>query len=386
MPLSDVSGSGREAAGRPKHILMTADTLGGVWTYTLELCRALNGRGVHVSLAAMGGTVDAARVREVRALPNVELFESALRLEWMDDPWRDVDAAGEWLRALAHRQEPDLIHLNGYTHAAVGWNVPAVVVAHSCVLSWWAAVKGEAIPERYGEYRRRVTQGVHAADLVIAPSAAMLNEVARLYGAPAAGMVIPNGRSAELFPRGAKADIIFSAGRLWDEGKNMRGLTKAAKKLAWPVYIAGDANGPSSQFASGRGVTWLGRLSEAEMAPWYSRAGIYVHPAKYEPFGLSVLEAGLAGCALVLSDIPSLRENWDGAAVFVPPGGERELTRAINDLIEDRHCLRRMQECAAVRARRFSVKAKVRRYLDAYSVAAANYSRRAGAPQLRRAG
>ncbi len=32
-------------------------------------------------------------------------------------------------------------------------------------------------------------------------------------------------------------------------------------------------------------------------------------PARYEPFGLSVLEAALSGCALVLGDIPSLRES-----------------------------------------------------------------------------
>lgn len=386
MRLTNVDPAGITSPCPPKHVFMTTDTLGGVWTYSVELCRAWNAEGVHVSLAAMGGAVDRERARELRGLPNVELFESAFRLEWMDDPWRDVDAAGEWLRLLADRQKPDLLHLNGYAHAAAGWNVPAVVVAHSCVLSWWAAAKGEAAPERYNEYRERVTAGIHAADLVIAPTAAILNEIARFYGEPANSMVIPNGRNAEAFPRGAKVNILFSSGRLWDEGKNIRALTKVAKKLAWPLYIAGDATGPSSRLAPSRGVTWLGRLSEVEIAPWYSRAAIYVHPAKYEPFGLSVLEAGLAGCALVLSDIPSLRENWDGAATFVPQDNERELAGAINNLIEDRHRLRAMQERAAVRARRFSVKAKARKYRDAYRRAAANYAQRIDKRQLRRAG
>ena len=39
--------------------------------------------------------------------------------------------------------------------------------------------------------------------------------------------------------------------------------------------------------------------------------------ARYEPFGLAVLEAAQAGMRLVLSDIPSFRELWDGAATFV---------------------------------------------------------------------
>ena len=55
------------------------------------------------------------------------------------------------------------------------------------------------------------------------------------------------------------------------------------------------------------------------MADAYAAAAIYALPARYEPFGLSVLEAAQHGCALVLGDIDSLRENWDGAALFVDP-------------------------------------------------------------------
>ena len=49
-----------------------------------------------------------------------------------------------------------------------------------------------------------------------------------------------------------------------------------------------------------------------------ARCPIFVSAARYEPFGLAVLEAAQAGCALVLSDIPTFRELWDGAALFVP--------------------------------------------------------------------
>ena len=50
-------------------------------------------------------------------------------------------------------------------------------------------------------------------------------------------------------------------------------------------------------------------LSGEDIRPWFARAGIYALPAVYEPFGLSVLEAALSGCALVLGDIPSLARN-----------------------------------------------------------------------------
>jgi glycogen synthase len=57
-------------------------------------------------------------------------------------------------------------------------------------------------------------------------------------------------------------------------------------------------------------------------ADWYARASIYALPARYEPFGLSALEAALSGCALILGDIPSLREVWLEAAPYVSPDDE----------------------------------------------------------------
>ena len=59
---------------------------------------------------------------------NVRLFESAYRLEWMEDPWDDVERAGDWLLEIAARG-PDIIHLNGYSHAVLAWNAPVLVVA-----------------------------------------------------------------------------------------------------------------------------------------------------------------------------------------------------------------------------------------------------------------
>lgn len=38
----------------PQRILMTADTVGGVWTYALELAQALDSRGIQIALATMG--------------------------------------------------------------------------------------------------------------------------------------------------------------------------------------------------------------------------------------------------------------------------------------------------------------------------------------------
>ena len=117
-------------------VLMTTDTVGGVWTYALELADALARHGVRTSLAAMGPRPNEAQEAEVRA-SSIERFEHAeVKLEWMAEPWEDVERAGEWLLALADEVRPDVVHLNGYAHGALCWDVPTLVAAHSCVLSW----------------------------------------------------------------------------------------------------------------------------------------------------------------------------------------------------------------------------------------------------------
>jgi glycosyltransferase involved in cell wall biosynthesis len=192
------------------------------------------------------------------------------------------------------------------------------------------------------------------------------------YGA-AAVQVIPNGRAVSEVPDGiAREPIVFTAGRLWDEAKNVQAVCDAAPFLPWPVFVAGDARDPEGRDRAFTGVRVLGVLPAAEMRAWYARAAIYALPARYEPFGLSVAEAAAAGCALVLGDIDSLRENWDGAARFVPPDDRAALTTAIRRLIDDEPERRRLSAAAAARARRFSLARMADAYLDVYTEAAAS--------------
>ncbi len=130
----------------PRKVLMTADTVGGVWTYAIELARGLADRGVEVALATMGEPLNVHQREKADRIPRLRVFESTFKLEWMEDPWRDLEKAGDWLLNLEERVRPDLIHLNGYVHGALPWSAPKVMVGHSCVLSWWQAVRGEAAP------------------------------------------------------------------------------------------------------------------------------------------------------------------------------------------------------------------------------------------------
>ncbi len=314
-------------------ILMSADTLGGVWDYALELSVQLSRFGVRTALATMGRPPSAEQRRAAAAIPGLELHESDFRLEWMPDPGDDLELAGEWLLGLERRLRPDIVHLNGYVHATLPWSAPCLVVAHSCVLSWWAAVKKEPAPAEWDAYAHRVREALHAAASVVFPTHALLDAMTALYGPLPQAQVIANGRDPQRYRMVEKEALIFSAGRLWDEAKNMAALNAVAPELDWPVIAAGDWQRPDGKGVRPEALHTLGVISASEISSWLSRSGIYALPARYEPFGLSVLEAAMCGCALVLGDIPTLRELWDGAAIFVPPDDHDRLLSALKALI-----------------------------------------------------
>ncbi|KFE60613.1 glycosyltransferase family 4 protein [Hyalangium minutum] len=353
-----------------RRVLMTAETTGGVWTYALELTRALAAPGVEVTLATLGAPLTPGQWHEARALPNLRVEQSTFQLEWMDEPWADVKAAGEWLLGLEARVRPDVVHLNGYCHGALPWSSPTLMVGHSCVLSWWRAVRGEDAPERYRRYQAEVARGLRAAGKVVAPTRAMLGALREHYGPLPEAEVIVNARRPDGFPpRARREPFILTAGRLWDEAKNVAALEAAAPRLRWPVKVAGETQLPPREEGSHpRRVEALGWLSPQELAGWMGRAAIYALPARYEPFGLSVLEAALAGCALVLGDIPSLREVWgDDAAIFISPTDVEALTEALECLRCEPGRLARLAACARVRALEYGPARMCANYLAAYA-------------------
>ena len=350
-----------------RRVLMTTDTVGGVWTYALELCRALGRHRLEVALATMGSPLDPVQATEAASLPGLQVYESAYRLEWMREPWADVDAAGEWLLDLERRVAPEVVHLNGYCHGHLPFAAPVLMVGHSCVLSWWRAVKGEAAPLEWAIYYERVARGLRGADLVAAPTVAMLRWLEALYGPLPCTRVIPNGRRAELFPPLPKEPCILGAGRLWDEAKNVAALARVAPRLSWPVLVAGDGEHPDGgERGPLENLRYLGRLAPSDLAHRLGRAALYALPARYEPFGLSILEAALAGCALVLGDIDSLRELWDGCALFVPLEDDAALEAALNGLIHDAVQRRRLALQSRRRALEFTPERMAAGYLQAY--------------------
>ncbi len=366
-------------------LLMSTDTVGGVWHYALELARGLAAYNVQVTLAALGRPPNAEQRRAAAAVPELQLYHHECPLEWMQDPWPALAAAGDWLLELERRATPDIIHLNHYCHGDLPWSAPVLMVSHSCVYSWHRWVRQRPPGPLWHYYRDTVRRGLQTANMVVAPSGAMLAEAERYYGPFRQARVIANGRRPEEFVPAVKQPLIVCAGRLWDEAKNAATLARIAPRLSWPVEIIGDSTHPDGGSVSLPNVSLPGPLSRRALARRLAVAGIYALPARYEPFGLSALEAALAGCALVLGDIPSLREVWSDTALFVPPADGEALAGTLQSLIDDPQLRQAYAARAGTRAHHFSAERMTRDYLRNYRALLRNRTR-VPIPVRRRAG
>ena len=349
-------------------VLMTADAVGGVWQYAVDLAGGLRAHGVETTLAVLGPVPSADQQRRAEA-SGVKLIQTGLPLDWTADGRDEVEEAGRAIARLTAAFEPDILHLNAPALAAnASFSSPVVSVCHSCVATWWQAVRGGALPDAFVWRTDLVRRGYRAAGMLLAPTAAFADATALCYDLAQAPHVVRNGRrTLQDSPGGGSSKtFVFTAGRLWDEGKNLAGIDRTAARLSIPVVAAGPLQGPNDARVDARHVAALGRLSDADVARYLSARPIYLSAARYEPCGLAVLEAAQAGCALVLSDIPTFRELWDGAAVFLSPDDDRGMAAAIERLAGDADERSRLGEAARSKAAAYSVEAMSAGVLSAY--------------------
>jgi glycosyltransferase involved in cell wall biosynthesis len=364
----------------PRRLLMTADAVGGVWPYALDLAAALARRhNVETTLAVLGPLPDEDQRWSAGLVPGLRLVETALPLDWLAGRPEDVEAAGRRIAALAVDAGAEMVQLNSPALAAeAAFPVPIVAVHHSCVATWWAGVRTDPLPDDFAWRAELVRRGLHAADAVVAPSRAFARDTRAVHRLPTLPAAVWNGRAAppQLEAEGDPAEFVFSAGRLWDDGKNVRALDNAVARLGVRLLLAGPLTGPNGARATPRHALCLGTLSGDAMRDCLARRPVFASTALFEPFGLAVLEAAQAGCALVLSDIPTFRELWADAAIFVPPRDETAIAAALDRVLRDRGLRDHLGEAARRRAARYTIAAMADRMAGLYRGLAATAARR----------
>ena len=348
-------------------VLMTADTVGGVWTFAHELASGLLERDCCVLLVSFGRTPSASQRKECDGLKrrfgrHFRYVASEIALEWMDDNAEVFELGAALLEHEAAGFAPDILQSNQFCYGAVEMDVARVVTAHSDVFSWAKACRKEPLGDTpwLRNYVAQVQAGLAAADVVTAPTEWMLNAVEENFVLPNRRRVIPNGRAVPPSfnrPRELRA---VTAGRLWDAAKGISLLEHVASPI--PIAIAGE-----SEFQTAHGMEsvgsarLLGQLSQLEIMELFRDSAIYICPSVYEPFGLSALEAARCGCAVVARDIPSLREVWGDAALFFD--SSESLSGILGQLAGDPHLLTAARRRSFERSLTFSRERMVEKYL-----------------------
>ncbi len=344
-------------------ILMTTDTVGGVWTYTRELVLGLlDARAdVQVLLVSFGSAASDEQTTWLRGVSGRYrkrfTFESTtLPLEWQGENSKAYIYAEPLLRRIAKQFVPDVLHSNQFCFGALPLQCPKIVVAHSDVLGWARAMHGDVgLPESewLATYRMLVTDGLMGATAVVAPTHWMMGELRRGFGSHFNGKlphskVIANGRSVDT-PRIAKKLQAVTAGRVWDSAKGMAVLENCMSPM--PVLVAGETTSPDATYDAAllRRRVLLGKLPESAMIHLFAESAVYLVTSVYEPFGLSAVEAAQCGCAIVARDIHSQREVWGDDAVYFSDADS--LCVALEKLSAKEGRLHEMQSRAAVRAR-----------------------------------
>jgi glycosyltransferase involved in cell wall biosynthesis len=350
-------------------LLMTIDAVGGVWRYGVDLARELGAEGVTCLLAGCGPEPDTAQRKECQSLRNVTLQWTELPLDWMVTKASALHEVADTLAMMAQKWGAHMVHLNLPSQAA-GFpaGLPVVAASHSCLATWWRAVKGGDPPPDWHWQQELTAQGMQRADAVMVPTASHCDAVVAVYGGSHHMHVVAN---ATTLPESTsvKQPFVLAAGRWWDEGKNAVTADAVAALSRWPVRLAGALAGPNVSQISLNHAHALGPLTPEVTRAEMDQAAIFFSPALYEPFGLAVLEAAARGCALVLSDIPNFRELWAGTALLVAPRDPGGFAAAINRLAENPLEREALGQRAATRAREFTLARQAEQVRQVYAAA-----------------
>ncbi|MGV1872508.1 glycosyltransferase family 4 protein [Agrobacterium rosae] len=346
-------------------VLMTVDAVGGVWRYAMDLAAGLRPLDVDVVFVGLGPQPSDAQRGEAETLGMLRWLDAPL--DWMVQEEEALAQVGPALEEVATSEDVHLLHLNLPSQAAMlATDLPVVAMSHSCVVTWFAGVRGQDVPPDWQWHRRLNRQGFDRANAVLAPSRSHATMLKHAYGAISNLTVIYNATRAE--PNADDKDaLVVAAGRWWDEGKNGHVLDEAAKSVHGTIIMAGANRGPQGQYLPIRHADHRGELKHDEVAALMRHSSIFVSPSVYEPFGLAALEAARAANAMVLADIPTYRELWHDAALFVDPQKAAAFAFAINRLWDDEPLRRQLAEKATQRSRNFEIDRQAAAVADLYN-------------------
>jgi glycosyltransferase involved in cell wall biosynthesis len=337
-------------------------THGGLARYTVELWRELANRDdVVVRAFAVGRGAKTALALPVRRL-HVPL--RALRPLWR--------AAG-WPRVESFVGSVDVAHSLALT--PVPSRAPQIVTLHDVLPVSHPELYPRATVSRF----RAELAGARRASVVVTTCHATAAEISRVAGIPPERIQVAPPGFARLPPNGPSTltaePYVLAVGQITPR-KGLDVLAAAAAILeercprilvAGPDWWrAGDVRAAIAAHDHLHRIRILGSVDDETLAALYRGATLVCHTSRAEGFGLPCLEAMSQGTPVVATDLPSVRELADGAAVLVPVDNAEALASAISGLLDDPERRARLAQSGRQRAVQFSWSRTADAVVDAY--------------------
>jgi glycosyltransferase involved in cell wall biosynthesis len=336
--------------------------IGGSERHLLTLLPALAARGIDVVFLGLDDPAG-----------DVTPFYGELGVEAVRVPCpRDLDPGlARRVRRELRRLRPDIVHthlVHADVYGALGAGRAAVV-----------STKHNDDRFRLGPFRFVERALTRRARRVIAITEALERFCVEQVGLPAGKVEVvhygldalpePWGPSPEV-PVPGDARVLLCVARLAEQkgvDVAVRALARVREREPRAVLVV-LGEGPERPRLAGEGVYLPGRVGD--VAAWYRRAELLVHPARWEGFGLALLEAMLAATPVVATRVSSAPEIVaDGeTGLLVPPDDAEALAEAILALLDDPSRAAAMGEAGLARAsREFSVAKMADRTAAAYA-------------------
>lgn len=149
---------------------------------------------------------------------------------------------------------------------------------------------------------------------------------------------------------------------------------KAKRKQAFPLIHAGGPGWLMDDFKTQiaalglqNDVIMLGYVDDLTLQWLYQNCFAFIYPTLFEGFGLPVLEAMNLGAAVITSNKTSIPEIVGQAGILVDPLDDIQITKAMDDLLENEHCRAELKQAALQQSAQFSWKQTALQTLRLYS-------------------
>ena len=251
----------------------------------------------------------------------------------------------------------DLIHATDFIQPLHS-RVPAVITVHDLAFLHYP----HFMTARSAAYYSQIDRAVRNAAAIIVPSESTKQDLIAMLGVDNARINVIYEAAAEMFtplPIDAASEsvrreyglvqpYILCVGTI-EPRKNIIGLLHAFQHLRTrynmqevTLALAGgkgwlyeETLDTVNKLELNGSVSFLGRVSDESLHNLYAAARCTVHPAFYEGFGLPPLESMACGTPTIVSNVSSLPEVVQDAALLVDPNTSEEIAVAMHRLISD---------------------------------------------------